>query len=209
MKMIPAFIAATMVALLAIGPANAGAFEEATVAYQRGDYATAFNSFLLSAEDGNSDAQISVGAMYANGEGVEQNYDEAIKWFRLSAEQGNDTAQNRLASMYDDGIGVAQNFEEAANWYRRSAEQGNIGAQINLAAMYAKGIGVRQDLVLAHMWLSVAAARIGPDAGDMRGFVTRLRDRVGLRMKPFQLEEARQLARVWKPKREKQAANTR
>lgn len=209
MKILPAFFGSLIFALLAIGSAAAGSFEDAIKAYERGDYETAFNKFKIVAESGNADAQVNVGAMYANGEGVEQNFDEALKWLRLSAEQGNAAAQNRLGAMYDDGQGVAQNFEEAAKWYRRSAEQGNTGAQINLGVMHAKGIGVQQDFVLGHMWLSIAASRIPAAAGEMRAFVTRLRDRITARMPRVQIEEAQQLARAWKPKVERQAARVR
>jgi TPR repeat protein len=209
MKTSSLILGATVAAFLAIHSANAGPFEEAVAAYESGDYQTAFQKFMPAAESGNADAQVNVGAMYANGEGVAQNFDEALKWYRLAAEQGNAAAQNRLGSMYDDGVGVAQNYEEAAKWYRRSAEQGNIGAQINLGVMYAKGVGVPKDYVLAYMWLSIAASRVLPDANDMRVFVARLRDQIAVRMAPFQIDEARQLTRQWKPKIERQAAQVR
>ena len=209
MKTSSLILGAIVAVLFAIHAANAGPFDEAVAAYESGDYQTAFQKFMPAAEEGNADAQVNVGAMYANGEGVQQNFEEALKWYRLSAEQGNAAAQNRLGSMYDDGIGVAQDFEEAAKWYRRSAEQGNIGAQINIGAMHAKGVGVPQDFVLAHMWLTIAVSRIPSDAREMRSFVTRLRDQVAIRMAPFQVEEARQLARQWKPKTERQAVQVR
>jgi TPR repeat protein len=37
--------------------------------------------------------------MYSNGEGVAQDYKEAIKYFRLSAEQGNADAQMVLEAL--------------------------------------------------------------------------------------------------------------
>jgi len=200
------FLGAIAATFFAINTARAGIFDDAIAAYDRGDFQTAFQKFMPAAESGNSDAQMNIGAMYANGEGVEQNFAEAAKWYRLSAEQGNASAQNRLGSMYDDGVGVAPDIEEAARWYRRSADQGNIGAQINLGAMCAKGAGVPKDYVLAYMWLSVAASRMPTDANEMRVFVVRLRDQIAGRMAPFQINEARQLARQWKPKVERQAA---
>ena len=206
MKTSSLILGAIVAVLFAIDAANAGPFDEAVAAYESGDYQTAFQKFMPAAEGGNADAQVNIGGMYANGEGVAQNFDEALKWYRLAAEQGNAAAQNRLGSMYDDGVGVAQNYEEAAKWYRRSAEQGNIGAQINLGVMCAKGVGVPKDFVSAYMWLSVAASRIPPDANDMRVFVARLRDQIATRMAPFQIDEARQLTRQWKPKAERQAA---
>jgi uncharacterized protein len=34
-------------------------------------------------------AQNNIGLMYKNGNGVVQDYAEALKWYRLAAEQGN------------------------------------------------------------------------------------------------------------------------
>ena len=41
-------------------------------------------------------AQFSLGLLYANGYGVNQDYVEAAKWFRLAADQGHLDAQNVL-----------------------------------------------------------------------------------------------------------------
>jgi TPR repeat protein len=38
--------------------------------------------------------------MYREGEGVPQNYAEALKWFRKAADQGNANAQFKLGIMY-------------------------------------------------------------------------------------------------------------
>ena len=43
--------------------------------------------------------------MYANGEGVPQDYAAAAKWFRLAAEQGHALSQYNLGLMYDKGEG--------------------------------------------------------------------------------------------------------
>ena len=40
------------------------------------------------AEGGDAEAQNNLGAMYYNGEGVPQDYKEAVKWQRKAAEQG-------------------------------------------------------------------------------------------------------------------------
>ena len=41
--------------------------------------------------------------MYRNGEGVPQDYAEAVKWFRLAAEQGHACAQTLLGAIYHNG----------------------------------------------------------------------------------------------------------
>ena len=48
-------------------------------------------------------AQKNLGVAYAKGQGVTQDYQEALKWFRLAAEQGFPPAQCCLALMYAKG----------------------------------------------------------------------------------------------------------
>ena len=82
----------TIVAILLIlslaAQVAAGPLEDAIVAYNRGDYETALRLFQQSADQGSATAQFNVGTMYANGQGVPQNYVLAYKWFSLSAAQG-------------------------------------------------------------------------------------------------------------------------
>jgi TPR repeat protein len=131
--------------------------------------------------------------MYDNGQGVPQDYQEAVKWYRRAADQGVARAQSNLALMYDNGQGVPQDDQEAVKWYRRAAEQGNAAAQYNLASMYYAGKGVPKDRVLAHMWANLAASQGGEDAVEKR-------DAIATFMTPQQLAEAQRLAREWKPK---------
>ena len=42
------------------------------------------------------------------GDGVSQDYEEAVPWFRKTAEQGNAKAQYNLGIMYVNGEGVPQ-----------------------------------------------------------------------------------------------------
>ncbi len=95
--------------------------------------------------------------MYANGEGVEQDYMEATKWYRKAAEQGHAQAQTNLGVVYANGEGVEQDYMEAVKWYRKAAEQGHALAQTNLGSKYAKGEGVEQDFVEAFNWYCQAA----------------------------------------------------
>ncbi len=67
--------------------------------------------------------------MYHEGQGVPQDYAEAVKWFRLAAEQGNADGQYVLGSMYYKGHGVPQDYAEAVKWYRLAAEQGALSEQ--------------------------------------------------------------------------------
>jgi len=66
------------------GPAVAGPLEEGVEAVVRGDYATALQLLRPLAEKGDPDAQINLGNMYFDGNGVPQDYVQAHKWFDLA-----------------------------------------------------------------------------------------------------------------------------
>jgi TPR repeat protein len=79
----------------------------------------------LSAEQGHASAQYNLGLMYANGQGVPQDFKEAVKWWKLSAEQGFGNAQYDLGMMYYDGIGVPQDYALAHMWFNLSGSSGD------------------------------------------------------------------------------------
>ena len=106
---------------------------------------------------GDSDSQYKLGKCYVDGEGVVQDYAEAVKWYRKSAEQGNAHGQNALGWCYYNGKGVVQDYAEAVKWYRKSVEQGNAAAQFNLGVCYRNGLGVVQDYAEAVKWFSKSA----------------------------------------------------
>ena len=54
----------------------------------------------LLAEQGDARAQNNLGIAYAEGNGVTQDYDEAVKWWRTAAEQGDAYAQYNLGVSY-------------------------------------------------------------------------------------------------------------
>jgi len=112
---------------------------------------------MKEAEQGNAYAQYILGLLYTNGEGVPQDYKEAVRLYRAAAEQGHAGAQKSLGDMYDDGSGVSQDYKEAVRWWRAAAEQGHAGAQNNLGVMYKEGTGVPQDHKEAVRWYRAAA----------------------------------------------------
>ena len=130
--------------------------------------------------------------MYAEGQGVPQDYEEAVKWYRLAAAQGNVSAQYSLGLAYEKGQGVSQDYKEAVKWYRLAAAQGYQVAKINLGVMYANGTGVRQDLVRAYMWFTLAARALSGDAKDK---ATKNRDEIASKMTAEQIASAQETAR--------------
>ena len=86
-----------------------------------------FQRVMSLAEQGHAIAQYNLGVMYDNGEGVPQDYAEAVKWYQLAAEQGHAKAQNNLGVMYAKGRGVEQDDVLAHMWCNLGAENGNKG----------------------------------------------------------------------------------
>jgi uncharacterized protein len=64
-----------------------------------------------------------LGKMYDNGDGVPQDYVEALKWYRKAADQGNASALFNLGEMYDSGQGVPQDYVQAHMWLNLAASQ--------------------------------------------------------------------------------------
>ena len=77
------------------------------------------------ADQGDAEAQFNLGVMYATGDGVPQDYQEAVKWYRRAADQGYADAQYNLGVMYYNGEGVIQDKREAYIWFSIAAITGD------------------------------------------------------------------------------------
>ena len=62
----------------------------------------------MAADQGNVLGKYSNGVIYATGDGVPQDYKEAVKWYRLATDQGDARSQLNLGMMYANGKGVRQ-----------------------------------------------------------------------------------------------------
>jgi TPR repeat protein len=162
-------------------------------AYNRGDYATALREWRPLAELGIAPAQFNLGLLYANGQGVAQDYVQARQWYEKAAIQGDALAQLNLGVIYGNGIGVPEDYQKALYWFRLSVNQGNAMAKTQLGLMYERGNGVPQDVVLAQKWYILGAAN-----GDKLG--AELRDALAKRMTPAQIFQAQQRVLEWELK---------
>src|ERR1039458_975239 len=136
----------------------------AAEAYNHGDIARAFRGLSAEAAQGNSDAEVNLGYMYARGQGVARDQLEALRLYRLSAAQGNGEGMNALGYKYQYGTGVTPDLQTAIDWYCRAIAQGNPRALNNLAILYDRGIGVQRELRTAHDLWRQAAERGHPNS---------------------------------------------
>lgn len=116
------------------------------------------------AENDDPAAMYNRGVCYYRGQGVEQNYGEAVKWFEKAAEHGLPAAMYNLGVCYLNGHGVEQNYGEAVKWFTMAAEKGDSLAPNNLGFCYEHGFGVEQNHSVAAAWYRVAAEKGHPQA---------------------------------------------
>ncbi|HEX9079525.1 MAG TPA: tetratricopeptide repeat protein [Desulfuromonadaceae bacterium] len=117
----PALFIILLIQCVAVGTA----YGDADQAYERGDYAVAFDEYRIRAERGEARAQLRAGWMCYYGEGVRRDASRAMAWYRKAAEQGDVTAMFNLAYGYEHGEGVAQDLAESRRWYGMVAGQRN------------------------------------------------------------------------------------
>ena len=70
--------------------------------------------------------------LYAEGQGVPQDFTQAAEWYRRAAEQGLADAQYNLASIYANGDGINTDFAAAYLWFTLAAGQGDADAERGL-----------------------------------------------------------------------------
>src|SRR5215813_9055532 len=108
--------------------------------------------------EGNAEAMFNLGLLYANGQGVTQDYVRAREWYEKAAEKGFPSAMGNLGVLYHNGQGVAQDYGKAREWYEKAAEKGFPRAMGNLGVLYHNDQGVAQDYAKAREWYEKAAA---------------------------------------------------
>lgn len=119
--------------------------------------ASAHADITQRAEDGDPDAQNTLGTWYERGTHVDKDLVQAAIWYERAARGGNAHAQNNLGVLYFNGAGVPLDRQQAAYWYAQAAEQGHGWAQFNLAWSYRNGVGNDTDPEQALYWLTRAA----------------------------------------------------
>ena len=76
------------------------------------------------AERGYAESQYSLGLIYYECKGVEQDYKEASKWFLKAAEQEHAGAQYNLGLMCYEGKGVIEDYTETYKWILLAGSNG-------------------------------------------------------------------------------------
>lgn len=141
-------------------------------AFKMGDYQKALEIWRPLAERGSTAAQLSLGAMYEQGQGIPRDYAQAAQWYERAAAAGHAAAQFNLALLYETGRGVPRDLQRAAYWFRKAAEQGDRDSAYYLGVIYATGFGKGvtadpEEAAEALKWLGRAATKGHPQAAGM------------------------------------------
>lgn len=72
-----------------------------------------------------ANSDINEGIEYFRGQGVPQDYSEALGCFLRAADQGDADAQFIVGFLYIRGEGVSEDYLEALKWYQKAADPGD------------------------------------------------------------------------------------
>lgn len=98
--------------------------KEASEAYDKGDFTTAFTITESFAFSGDIQAQYELGRMYYKGEGTQKNIKKAVVWWEKSGDKGHLEAQENLVYLYyskKEGL----NNEKFIYWLEKASHQGS------------------------------------------------------------------------------------
>lgn len=122
-----------------------------------------FSGLRQLAEKGDPAAQFAVGAHFATGEDVAQDYTEAVRWFTLAAEQGHVGAQATLGAYYWSGRGAPQDLSKAYFWAVLAQSGGDDASRYRVAFLASRL--TRAQIIAAQQraddWIKVHEATAG------------------------------------------------
>ncbi len=137
---------------------------DARLVYQLGraydankDFAKALAFFRRAADANFALAEVNLGSLYFNGQGVARDDKEAAKWDRLAADQGLAPAQANLGLMYIHGQGVGIDYVEGQRLLRLASDQNFAPALNALGDLFAEGTTVDQNYIEAAKLYRLAA----------------------------------------------------
>jgi TPR repeat protein len=113
-------------------------------AYKAKDFAQAMKELQPLADKGNAEAELYVGFMYDNGEGIPVDYRQAVLWYTRAAEQGNANAQYNLGMMYANGFFVPLDMIQALKWFNLAVMGSNDPVYVSTAKQAASQVTPEQ-----------------------------------------------------------------
>jgi len=89
------------------------------------------------AEQGLPEAQMLLGIIYRNGDGISKDVTQAIFWLQKAGDGGNGDAFTNLGNIYCDGDGVPRDRRKGVGYHKKSADMGFLHGQNDYAWLLA------------------------------------------------------------------------
>lgn len=96
------------------------------------NYEKALGYIRQGVEQQDKQSQYLMGWLYHRGQGLRQDFSQAMEWYQKAAAQDMPDAINGIGHLYEYGQGVIADKNEAIKWYRRAAALNNKAAKENL-----------------------------------------------------------------------------
>ncbi len=107
-------------------------FLRADELYEKGEFSSAFDTFLKAAEKGDTSSMLRIASMYTCGEGVKCDYEKAEKWELKAIEAGDQTGMVNLGITYR----IKGDIRKSKAWLEKALEYGDGSAALELAKLY-------------------------------------------------------------------------
>lgn len=140
--------------------------------YQQGSFDIAKKFWKPLAQEGDCDAQYTMGLLYYSGAGVRRNHEKAVALWTEAARQGQGQAQIALGAAYSH-TGISY-------------------VSINCK----KGCGVEKNLTEGYMWFGLASKLGSPRVVSI---AEKSIERISTKMSSGQIEEAQSEIDIWEP----------
>ena len=123
--------------------------------------------YRLAAARGEAQAELGLARMYASGDGLEKNLEEARRLLTSSASKGYARAMVVLAKAYEKGeLGFRPDYEQARAWLEKGIAQNDPASIKRMATAYTNGeLGLRIDRQKAKQ-LEQQLARMNQDGDE-------------------------------------------
>jgi len=134
--------------------------QEAHNAYNTGDFETAYKLYSQLAQEGNADAQTSLGFMHQREQGCQKDDAKTLELYTKAAEAKQPFALFNLGILYANGLGgVEHNQFKAHELYMEAAVKEVPPAMYEVALMLERGLGCVQNYSEAAFWYEEGAKR--------------------------------------------------
>ena len=102
-----------------------------------------FKRDMVSALQGNIEAELRIASAYQRGDGITMDAKQAVQWYAKAAGSGNPEAAVHYGVMLYRGEGTERDLQKAFQWFQRAALEKLPEAMNDVALMYFRGEGER------------------------------------------------------------------